>query len=473
MSVWRIVLGIGALVLGVAALALAHDIRSWHGGVDRGDARVRRSSPRPRGGTAGTWLPGDPALALLSLRDDLAVRSGEKAFVVAMAAPQGYDDGRQKAQLRGLAELALSDALATGSPAQASRAGNLLGILAAHGRQRGRCGRQRPACRRDVRGGDPRRPGERGREVQPRAPPAPDQGGRLARGRGRLVRRLRRLAPGRGRRAAGVGLLMVASVSLLAPYGLLACLLALVPLAVVALAFRRQRRVSRALGLEPVPGRRALRAAALPAVACLLLGIAVAQPAITTTTERSARTSSEVVFVADVSRSMTASSGPGAPHPARPGAIDRRASSARPCPMSRQGSAVSPTASCPTRSRRSTADILRDARAAACRSESPPPQAVSDVATSFEPLSALTPRRLLHAGHRASHLRPRHRRRDAHRHLVERRLQAPGRQGRGRRPTASTRRTARSTPPTGPRARRRTRSSRLARAAGSAPLLGR
>ena len=47
---------------------------------------------------------------------------------------------------------------------------------------------------------------------------------------------------------------MLASVSLLAPYGLLACLLALVPVAVVALAFRRQRRVSQALGLEPVPG---------------------------------------------------------------------------------------------------------------------------------------------------------------------------------------------------------------------------
>ena len=106
-----------------------------------------------------------------------------------------------------------------GSPAQASRAGNLLGILAAHRRQRVGCERQRPSRRRDVRGGDPGRPGERGREVQPRADPAPDQGGRIARGRGRLVRRLRRVAAGRRRRAAGVGLLMLASVSLLAPYG--------------------------------------------------------------------------------------------------------------------------------------------------------------------------------------------------------------------------------------------------------------
>ena len=132
MSISRIVLGIGVLVLGIAALALAHDIRSWQGGVDRGDTRFA-AQPVAARWHAGTWLLGDPALALLSLRDDLSVRRGEKAFAVALATPTGYDDGRQKSQARGLAELALSDPLATGSPAQASRAGNLLGILAATG----------------------------------------------------------------------------------------------------------------------------------------------------------------------------------------------------------------------------------------------------------------------------------------------------------------------------------------------------
>jgi hypothetical protein len=131
-SISRIVLGIGVLVLGIAALALAHDIRSWQGGVDRGDTRFA-AQPVAARWHAGTWLLGDPALALLSLRDDLSVRRGEKAFAVALATPTGYDDGRQKSQARGLAELALSDPLATGSPAQASRAGNLLGILAATG----------------------------------------------------------------------------------------------------------------------------------------------------------------------------------------------------------------------------------------------------------------------------------------------------------------------------------------------------
>jgi hypothetical protein len=182
---------------------------------------------------------------------------------------------------------------------------------------------------------------------------------------------------------------MLASVSLLAPAGLLACLLALIPIAIVALAFRRQRRVSRALGLEPVPGRQVLRAAVLPAVACLLLGIAIAQPAVTTTTERSARTSSEVVFVADVSRSMTASAGPGART-----RLDRTRSIVAqlrasvpdvPAGLSGLTDRVLPYAF-PTLDEQTFSETL----ARSVQVDSPPPQAVSDVATTFEPLSALT-----------------------------------------------------------------------------------
>ena len=182
---------------------------------------------------------------------------------------------------------------------------------------------------------------------------------------------------------------MLASVSLLAPSGLLACLLALVPIAVVGLAFRRQRRVSQALGLEPVSGRRAGRAAVLPAIACLLLGVAVAQPAVTTTAERSARTSSEVVFVADVSRSMTASSAPGART-----RLDRTRSIVAqlrasvpdvPAGLSGLTDRVLPYAF-PTLDEQTFSQTL----ARSVQVDAPPPQAVSDVATSFEPLSALT-----------------------------------------------------------------------------------
>ena len=130
MSIWRLVVGAGALVLGVAVLALAHDLHAWQGAVDRGDARFA-AHPTTARWDAGTWVPGDPALSLLSLRDDLSVRRGGKAFAVALATPAGYDDGRRRSRVRGLAELALSDSLATGSRSQASRAGNLLGILAA------------------------------------------------------------------------------------------------------------------------------------------------------------------------------------------------------------------------------------------------------------------------------------------------------------------------------------------------------
>ena len=66
-SAWRIVLGVGAVVLGLAALAFAHDIRAWHGGVERGDARFA-ARPAAARWEAGTWLPGDPALAALSIR---------------------------------------------------------------------------------------------------------------------------------------------------------------------------------------------------------------------------------------------------------------------------------------------------------------------------------------------------------------------------------------------------------------------
>ena len=107
--------------------------------------------------------------------------------------------------------------------------------------------------------------------------------------------------------------MVLADLSLRTPWGLLACVFALLPLGAVALSFARQRQVAEALGLEPAQGRRAVRVAALPALACLLVGIAAARPVWTTTERQTARTSSEVVFLADVSLSMLASPRAGAP----------------------------------------------------------------------------------------------------------------------------------------------------------------
>jgi hypothetical protein len=114
----RIALSLAALALGVVALALAHDVRAWDRAIDDGRA-------------GSTWLPGDPASDLLALDDDLALRRGERAFALAVATPGGFDPGAMRAQRRAAAELALSEAVDLGSAREASRAGNLLGILAA------------------------------------------------------------------------------------------------------------------------------------------------------------------------------------------------------------------------------------------------------------------------------------------------------------------------------------------------------
>lgn len=132
MSAARAILGGAAVLAGGVALLLAHDLRAWQSGVDRGDARYG-AAPAAARWTAATWLPRDPALHVLALEDDLGLRAAERAFSVAAAAPVGYDNGQRRTRLRGLAELALSDTAVAGSPSQASRAGNLLGILAATG----------------------------------------------------------------------------------------------------------------------------------------------------------------------------------------------------------------------------------------------------------------------------------------------------------------------------------------------------
>jgi hypothetical protein len=180
----------------------------------------------------------------------------------------------------------------------------------------------------------------------------------------------------------------LAGISLLAPYGLLVCLLAVLPAAVLALALVRQRRVARVLRLEPVPARRVLAAAILPAVALVALGIAVARPVLTTTSTVTARTSSEIVFVADVSRSMSASAGPGGATrldrarevieqlreavPGVPAGITGLTDRALPYLF-------------PTLDRGVFADTLERS----VRIEAPPPQRVSSVATSYAPLASL------------------------------------------------------------------------------------
>jgi hypothetical protein len=114
----RIALAVAVLALGLAALAGAHDVGAWKQAV--GDGRA-----------PSTWLPGDPAGKVLALDGDLALRRGERAFAATLHRPKGYESSLDQVRKRAVAVSALSAAVDLGSARQASRAGNLLGILAA------------------------------------------------------------------------------------------------------------------------------------------------------------------------------------------------------------------------------------------------------------------------------------------------------------------------------------------------------
>jgi von Willebrand factor type A domain len=102
-------------------------------------------------------------------------------------------------------------------------------------------------------------------------------------------------------------------VSFLTPVALLFGLLAAVPLAVFVDRRRRADRIRRAVGLEPGSSRSwpvlAVSLAAVP----VLVGVAAAQPVITSARTVPQRSDVEVFVVVDTSRSMLASAGPEEP----------------------------------------------------------------------------------------------------------------------------------------------------------------
>jgi hypothetical protein len=102
-------------------------------------------------------------------------------------------------------------------------------------------------------------------------------------------------------------------VAFLTPEAAFVGALALAPLAAAAVAARRGERVRRVLGL-PRP-RRVGSLGPLAALVLLgvLLGLAAAQPVLSSTEERPVRTDAEALFLIDNSRSMLATSGRDAP----------------------------------------------------------------------------------------------------------------------------------------------------------------
>lgn len=124
------VAGLVLAALGVILLAAAHDLRGWEHALGEGDGSFERR-PADARWSASSWLPGDPVRDALAVDDDLRLRRAVQAYVIAADAKRGLDNGVRQARIRATAEIGLADVTATGSAAQASQAGNLLGVLVA------------------------------------------------------------------------------------------------------------------------------------------------------------------------------------------------------------------------------------------------------------------------------------------------------------------------------------------------------
>lgn len=102
-------------------------------------------------------------------------------------------------------------------------------------------------------------------------------------------------------------------MSFLTPVALLFGLLAAVPLAVFVRRRRRAARIRAALGLAETPGRAWLPLALSLGAVPVLIGVAAAQPVVTSARTVPQRSDAEVFVVVDTSRSMLASRADGEP----------------------------------------------------------------------------------------------------------------------------------------------------------------
>ena len=175
-------------------------------------------------------------------------------------------------------------------------------------------------------------------------------------------------------------------LSFLSPLGGLVAFAALLPLAALVLARGRAARAAAAVGLPAGRGGRARPL--LLALACCAFALAAAQPVLSRHDRRSARTDVQALVVVDVSRSMLASSGPGGAtrlERARRAALDLRAAVPEvPVGVAGLTDRVLPYLF-PTLDASAFASTIRTA----VRIESPPPQQVARVVTTFDALSVL------------------------------------------------------------------------------------
>ncbi len=114
----RIAAAAVVVLFAAVLLAAAHDVLAWRHALRGSDVRV-----------AHTWLPRDPVRSALSLDDDVALRRAVRSFRIAYTTGRGFDNGVTRTTRRSLAEVRLTDVATHGAPADASQAGNLLGVL--------------------------------------------------------------------------------------------------------------------------------------------------------------------------------------------------------------------------------------------------------------------------------------------------------------------------------------------------------
>ena len=126
------VVAAAATAIAVVAALGSLDARSWDRALDDGDGTYEQVPQRARWEADGR-LPGDPVGQALAIDADLAFRRGLRAFVVAERTPRGFDNGERRAEARARAAGALVDVASGGDAPVASRAYDLLGVLAATG----------------------------------------------------------------------------------------------------------------------------------------------------------------------------------------------------------------------------------------------------------------------------------------------------------------------------------------------------
>lgn len=173
----------------------------------------------------------------------------------------------------------------------------------------------------------------------------------------------------------------------LTPLAALLAILAVLPLAALALGARRVAVVRRALRLAPAPGRARVGREAVLAAIVGLLAVAAMQPVIKTERGLESRTDAQLFVVLDTSRSMAAAASPNSPTRlarAQRIAIDLASQFGDlPVGVATFTDRVLPDLF-PTPDR-----AAFDSTVSSVQVEDPPPQNVSTVATSFDDLGAL------------------------------------------------------------------------------------